>query len=180
MALLIIDGYNVIGIHHRDLDARRKALIRMLIDYRRIRGHSITLVFDGHGGFSARENVKSEGGIRIIYSRISRKADDVIKEIIKKAEGSFIVVSSDREIADYAWGHGSVPVSSDDFLDKLEVVSGDEGAGGGVPEEMDAVEEKFIMDESPEMEGSSGRRIKGRAYTPTKRQKAVRRALKKL
>jgi len=84
MALLIIDGYNLIGIHHRDLDARRKALIRMLIDYRRIRGHSITLVFDGHGGFSARESIKSEGGIRVIYSRISRKADDVIKEIIKK------------------------------------------------------------------------------------------------
>gem|GEM_PF-4588751 len=71
-------------------------------------------------------------------------------------------------------------MSSDDFLDKVEVVLGDEGASGDVREEMDAVEEKFIMDEYREMEGSFGRKMKGRAYTPTRRQKAVRRALKKL
>jgi len=165
MAHLLIDGYNLIGIYHNDPEGARKGLIRQLALYRQKKGHTITLVFDGHGGGSAVETVRKELGIEVIFTRIGKKADDLIKEILRKKRGGVIVISSDREIADYAWGHGAVPVRSGDFLKRLEAAL-EEGAGY---EGMD--------DEEYEWEG---RRKKGRSYTPSKREKAVSRALRKL
>ncbi len=165
MAHLLIDGYNLIGIYHRDPEEARKGLIRQLGRYRQKKGHTITLVFDGHGGGSAVETVRRELGIEVIFTRISKKADDLIKEIIRKKRSGVIVISSDREIADYAWGHGAVPVRSDDFLNRLEAALEEEAGYGGMDDEADEWE---------------GRRKKGRRYTPSKREKAVRRALGKL
>jgi len=164
MAYLLIDGYNLIGIYHRDPEEARKGLIRQLAEYRRRRGHRITLVFDGQGGRAPVETIRKELGIEIIFTRISRKADDLIKEIVRKERSGVIVISSDREVADYAWGHGAVPVRSEDFLIRLEAAL--EGEAG-----YDGMDEEFQWE---------GRRKKGRSYTPSKREKAVRRALRKL
>ncbi len=56
------------------------------------------------------------GGIRVVYSRLGEKADSVIKRIISKEKGVWIVVTSDRDIVSYAWSSGSIPISSEDFL----------------------------------------------------------------
>ncbi len=184
VARIIIDGYNLIGVHHRDLEARRRELLRSLIAYRKARGHEITLVFDGQGGLSSRETVRTEGGVRVIFSRIARKADDVIKELLARGR-HFIVVSSDREIADFAWGHGSVPVRSDDFLRKLSaaVSAGKAGGrdlarlGGEEWDETDGLAGKMFLDEEDEDDRP---RRKGSPYKASKRRKAVARALNKL
>ncbi len=173
---LIIDGYNLIGTQHRDLEFRRNRLVKRLIGYRRILGHDITVVFDGHGGISSKETVRVDGGVRIIFSRIAKKADDVIKEMIVREKKFFIVVSSDREVADFAWSHGSVPVGSADFLGKLNSalrgrdVAGDED----IPDELT---EKMLGDEEEEDEWPVR---KGSSHRLSKRQKAVTRALTKL
>ncbi|HEB75517.1 MAG TPA: hypothetical protein ENJ04_04120 [Nitrospirae bacterium] len=175
MSRLIIDGYNLIGTLHGDLESRRKRLVKRLVRYRAAKGHDITVVFDGHGGLSPRETLQTDGGVRIVFSRIARKADDVIKDMLVQGGGGFIVVSSDREIADFAWARGSVPVGSGEFLRKLDEALLDDGeAGGG--ETMDEVTLKVLADEEEE----TGTVRKGASRRPSKRRKAVMRALNKL
>jgi predicted RNA-binding protein with PIN domain len=141
-----------------------------------VRGHEITVVFDGHSGYSARNTVSREGDIEIIFSRIASKADDVIKAKVERDKRYYIVVSSDREIADFAWSHGSVPVSSEDFADRLE-----RALGKGISEEQDEVidefMEKMLLDEY-DVEERAQR--KGSSRRLSKRQKAIVRALEKL
>ncbi len=172
---IIIDGYNLIGTAHRDLDSRRRELIRSLIQYRRVSGHDVTLVFDGHGGSSYRDTVKTEGGVRVVFSRIGTKADDVIKGMVKREKRFFVVVSSDREVADFAWSHGSVPVGSEEFLARLrQALRGEEKTA---PSEMDDFTAKARLDEYEEED----RRVrKGSPRRLSKRRKAVMRALDKL
>jgi len=171
---LIIDGYNLTGTQHRDLESQRRWLVKRLIKYRAIRGHDITVVFDGHGGLSPRETVEVDGGVRIIFSRIAKKADDVIKEMLVRRKEYFIVVSSDREIADFAWAQGSVPVDSGAFLRRLDEALREEA---GAEDMMDESAWKIIGDEEEEVEWSAG---KGSSRRLSKRQKAVKRALNKL
>ena len=71
---IIIDGYNLIGIDHTNLEAERRQLIELLIKYRKKKGHSVTVVFDGWKGGSRTESSSVRGGVNIIYSRLGEKA----------------------------------------------------------------------------------------------------------
>ncbi len=123
------------------------------------------MVFDGWRSGSHLETRTTQGGLRIIYSRLGEKADSVIKKLLEEAPGS-ILVSSDRELVSHAWGHGSVPVDSGVFLIKIEKA---EMARGG-----------FEMDENEEEEDEAPQIRKGSPRRPSKRQKALERALKRL
>ena len=101
------------------------------------------------------------GGVRVIYSRLGDKADAVIKRIISSEKREWIVVTSDREIADHAWSTGSIPVSSDDFLNALSAKD-----LSGIEEED---EEEYVQP-----------RRKGSPRQLSKKEKAVKRALSKL
>ena len=86
---IIVDGYNLIrqsdvlrGHERQSLEAGRKALIRGLAQYKRLRGHRITVVFDGWEGGSPLEERDLAGGVAIIYSRLGEKADEVIKRLV--------------------------------------------------------------------------------------------------
>jgi predicted RNA-binding protein with PIN domain len=161
ISLIIIDGYNLIGVHHADLEKQREALINSLIEYRKRKNHDITVVFDGWKTGEARESRYVTGGIRIIYSRIGEKADSVIKRMISSGGKEWIVVTSDREIADHAWSSGSVPVPADAFL---------EAAGRKTP---------AFLPEDDEEDYPEPRR-KGNPRKPSKKEKALKRALSKL
>jgi len=119
MSKLLIDGYNLIGIFHRDLKKARQELIENLMIYRKKKGHDITLVFDGYKEGLGKETMEYQGGIRIIYSGAGEKADDVIKRIIRTEKGFWIVITSDRDIEKSAWRENCVPVSSSVFFDIL-------------------------------------------------------------
>jgi predicted RNA-binding protein with PIN domain len=95
-------------------------IIDTLIEYRKKKGHDITIVFDGWKSGEGKENKSMTGGITLVYSRIGDKADAVIKRTISSIRREWIVVTSDRDIADHAWASGSVPVSSEDFLNAIE------------------------------------------------------------
>lgn len=95
-------------------------LIESLIEYRKKKGHDITAVFDGWKTGFLKENHSVIGGIKVIYSRLGDKADAVIKRIISSEKREWIVVTSDRDIASHAWASGSVPISSEDFLNAME------------------------------------------------------------
>lgn len=120
MAGIIIDGYNVIGIMHRDIEASRKSFIEFLIAYSKKSGNEVTVVFDGHKGGSQFEETMVTGGVKVIYSRLNEKADDVIKRIISEDRREWIVVSSDRAIVNHAWSVQSIPIDSDIFYRRAE------------------------------------------------------------
>ena len=104
------------------------------------------------------------GGVKVIYSRLGEKADAVIKRIISREKQECIIISSDREIMSHAWACGSVPIPSTEFqsvLDKINMPA--TGA-------YDLLEEDY----------DEGGQRKGNAQKPSKKDKALMRARKKL
>lgn len=138
-------------------------LIDVLIEYRKKKGHDITIVFDGWKSGEARENKSMTGGITVVYSRIGDKADSVIKRTISSIRREWIVVTSDRDIADHAWASGSVPVSSEDFLNAIERKNMYRDIADGEYDEEDEIYPR-----------------KGNPRMLSKKEKAVVRALSKL
>lgn len=124
---IIVDGYNLIrqsdvlrGHERQSLEAGRKALIRGLAQYKRLRGHRITVVFDGWEGGSPLEERDLAGGVAIIYSRLGEKADEVIKRLVAAGSEEILVVTSDREIATFAARRGKSSIASPEFAARLD------------------------------------------------------------
>ncbi len=145
---IIVDGYNLIRqsdalrAHERQsLEAGRKALIRGLAQYKRLRGHRITVVFDGWEGGSPLEERDLAGRVAIIYSRLGEKADEVIKRLVGAASEEILVVTSDREIAAYAARRGKSSIDSPEFaarLDRLAAAPSPDHGRPAEPEEDEA------------------------------------------
>jgi uncharacterized protein len=143
---LIVDGYNLIrqsdtlrGYERISLEAGRQALVRSLGDYRKLRGHKITIVFDGWVGGSPLEERDRAGGIDIIYSRLGEKADEVIKRLLAKGSEEIMVVTSDREIVNFAARRGKTSIASDAFASLLDDLSAEHASQG--PRETEEDEE---------------------------------------
>jgi len=126
MALkIIIDGYNLLMTSDRfrrdfidSFEETRKKFIENLYNYKRLKGHDITVVFDGWKGGYPTEKREVLKGIKVIYSKIGEKADEVIKRMVENGEASTIV-TSDREVANFVLRHGSVVISSGEFDESL-------------------------------------------------------------
>jgi predicted RNA-binding protein with PIN domain len=119
---IIVDGYNLIRqsdtfrqSERKSLEEGRNALIQSLAGYRKLRGHRITVVFDGWVGGSPTEERDRASGVEIIYSRLGEKADEVIKRLLEKGDEERLVVTSDREIAVFAVRRGKTAISSAEF-----------------------------------------------------------------
>ncbi len=138
--------------------------------YKKKRGHEIVVVFDGWKSGSGVESSSMKGGVKVIYSRLGEKADAVIRRILSTERQEWIVVSSDREVASHAWGAGSVPIPSEEFLRFIEATRREVEAPMHFPGP-----EK---DDENDMEEMSIRKGSGRM--PSRKEKAVRRALGKL
>jgi uncharacterized protein len=124
---IIVDGYNLIRqsdtfrqAERKSLEEGRNALIRSLAGYRKLRGHRITVVFDGWVGGSPREERDLAGGVEIIYSRLGEKADEVIKRLLQAGSEEIMVVTSDREIAGFAARRGKTSIASAAFASLLD------------------------------------------------------------
>jgi uncharacterized protein len=119
---IIIDGYNLIRQsdelrrHERlSLEEGRNALIRSVSLYKKHRGHKVTVVFDGWQAGSFEEERDKLAGIDIIFSRKGEKADEVIKRMVQERAEEIVVVSSDRDIADFVSRRGGTAISSQEF-----------------------------------------------------------------
>lgn len=173
---IIIDGYNLIrqsptlrSKERISIEAGRDNLIKLLADFRKIRPHRITCVFDGRTGTSVRETRELKSGIEVIYSAIGDTADDVIKRMAQREAGNLLVVTSDREIANYVHRRGGVAVSSPEFEDRLLMsVSGITFP----PEKAD--------DGEKEEEPVRGTTKKGPSRRPSRSKKRLRQSLGKL
>ncbi len=172
MALhILIDGYNLIksgalsGIADRgDLQQQREALIEMLAEYKRLRHHPITVVFDGANAPGSLTRKERAGGIEIRFSRPGQSADTLIKNMAARQREKALVVTADREIARFAESKGATVLNSFEFGKKIARARITEGA---------------FMDPEEDMEG--GWRPTTRKKGPPRRApKRVRKALKKM
>ena len=120
MANLLIDGYNLMGVAHRDFEKARHDLVQKLGRYANLKGHSVTVVFDGWKNGQATETETRIGGIAVIYSSLGEKADIVIKRMLSASTKQWIAISSDREIYNFAEKNNCVALMSDEFAAKLD------------------------------------------------------------
>jgi len=169
MAYILIDGYNLIGIAHKNLEKARNDLIQKLCKYSILRGHNITLVFDGWKSGHATETTMRIGNVNIIYSRVGEKADVVIKKIISEDKRPWIVVSSDREVASFANRKDCVSLTAGEFEGKLYSAL--------YANEQRKTEESLKYDEDIDL---APVRQKGNPHRMSKKEKKKLRALKKL
>jgi predicted RNA-binding protein with PIN domain len=123
---IIIDGYNLIrqsgffsAFDNQDIQIGRETLVETLAAYKRIKGHKITVVFDGANAplFSqARDRIK---GIKVRFSRSGESADNVIKSMAAKEREKALIVSSDVDVVHWASSKGCATISSPEFEDKI-------------------------------------------------------------
>ena len=123
---IIIDGYNIIRqssnlsvLDNQDLQMGREALLELLALYKKIKQHRITVVFDGKNAPAFAQPNSNIEGVDIKFSGNGETADTVIKQMAAIAREKALVVSSDREIIDFAAQHGSATISSPGFEAKV-------------------------------------------------------------
>jgi predicted RNA-binding protein with PIN domain len=123
---LIIDGYNLIRQSDslRRLDARkleqgRAALLELLAAYAKVKGHAITVVFDGWGGDSPTSTGTRYKGVTVIYTGKGELADEWIKRKAGQLQYG-AVVTSDREISRHAERVGVAAIESPVFERRME------------------------------------------------------------
>lgn len=167
---IIIDGYNLMGIFHRDLEKERSLLIEKLKRYHEVKKHQIVLVFDGHKSGEPDRKIINRGGINIIYTRLSETADEFISSFLKDSRFQWVVVSSDRSVQREAWGNNCIPVDAEDFEKALTKAINKDINGSAI--------EKEQRDEDT----NTYERVsqKGNPRQPSKKQKAVIRIIKNL
>ncbi|MBI4596500.1 MAG: NYN domain-containing protein [Candidatus Tectomicrobia bacterium] len=134
---ILIDGYNLIAhlwpslsFTQDDLQEAREKLLNKLVHYQSYKKHQITVVFDAwQGGMptSRRENYR---GIAIVYTKLGETADHFIRKILEQDDRGLVVVTSDRQIADWAKVRKVPVVSSADFAKKMEMAAIMEIRGG--------------------------------------------------
>jgi len=165
---ILIDGYNLIRqsvtfrpYERLSLEAGRNALIESLAAYRKRTGHRVTVIFDAwEGGFLTEERDR-HGGINILYSRKGETADDLIKRIVEQRKEAFVVVTSDRAIADFAARRDVAAISSPVFEFRLQLKESTRDSGDeGIPADKD---ERSVF--STKKKGTSHRLSKKRKTT---------------
>lgn len=170
---LIIDGYNLIrqserlgDIDRRSLQRGREALITALGRYKKLKGHRITVVFDGGRAPSFGGQRERREGIEVRFSRQGELADAVIKRMCARERDKALVVTSDVDIIRYAEGRGSATIHSPAFEDKLMMAQYMDDAGE--------------VAETDEAGWEPTTRKKGPARRTSKRQRRNRRKTRKL
>jgi uncharacterized protein len=119
---LIIDGYNLIGSDAGltgNLEHKRNWLVQQLADYHRIKGHAVTVVFDGWRSGSSNEVEQKRDGISVVFSRLGELADSVIVRRARKQSAGCVVVTSDREVRNAVERFGAVALYATEFREML-------------------------------------------------------------
>ncbi len=120
----LIDGNNLLGrISREELQDRRgrDGLVVRLLAFQKVVRRRIFLVFDGKPEDELAE-VRVNDKFTIHYPDEGSSADDVIKNILDGLtdKRNFFVVSSDRDIKDFARARGIRSMDSDEFFRDLK------------------------------------------------------------
>lgn len=124
---IVVDGYNLIrqsGAFRSaerigGLESGREALLRSLSQYRTVKSHAITVVFDGGLGPANAKHRERRAGVDIVFSRVGESADCVIKKMAVEQRERLVVVTSDRELALFAAKCGASTIDSVHFEQRM-------------------------------------------------------------
>ena len=123
---LIIDGYNLLGVRGQvgrtsvaGGETARERLVQELSRYRARKPHAISVVFDGWQQGLGTERHEHRSGVQVIYSRRGERADQVIQRLAAEYGPDCAVVTSDREISDFARTRGAFVITAPEFEAKL-------------------------------------------------------------
>ena len=133
----------------------REALLRDLAAYRQRKSHAITVVFDGWQQGWGTEQREHRLGLEIIFSRRGEKADQVIQRLAAEFGSACAVVSSDREIIDFARAQGAFVMKAQEFVGKLR--EGPNSTGASAHKELDTGED--LATEAWSREGGKPRKL---------------------
>lgn len=120
---LLIDGHNVIGagvfddIHLQDEDDEVKLVQRLRVWKSRYPG-AITVVFD-HGITEGRSQALSGSGVRVIFARNPREADDLIRQRLRRPAKDLILVTNDAALRREAAAHGVTVWRAHELVERL-------------------------------------------------------------
>ncbi len=120
---LLIDGHNLIGrlpgLKLSDPDDEAK-LVSLLKRYRARHKRNIVVVFDG-ALTAGRSRELSSAGVEVVFARVGRTADAVIKERVRatRAPGQLTVVTSDSDVQHVARACRANVLESDEFAASL-------------------------------------------------------------
>jgi predicted RNA-binding protein with PIN domain len=123
----LVDGNNFIG-HTSPYELRdprsKYSLISKLLIFNKIKRTKIFVVFDGPPDPSITDQNFTDRSLTVFHPDRGQNADRVIKDIISKhaRKRRFFVVSSDREIKDFARKNGLKPLSCETFNKELKTV----------------------------------------------------------
>ena len=130
---LAIDGYNVIAaltgepLAQLDLEAERDELNQLLVRYRILSRHRLTVVYDGGQVSSGEPRSYSDRGVKIVFSSLGRNADQVLIQMARRYGSGLTVVTSDREVIERSESSGAVALDSGEFCQRLLMALADGG-----------------------------------------------------
>jgi predicted RNA-binding protein with PIN domain len=137
------------------------------VEYKKVRDHPITVVFDGWGGFNLSSTRTRHEGITVIYTAQGQQtADEWIAARVGGVQFG-AVVTSDREIQRHAERAGLVAIPSREFERRMETALAGTTDGDIMDEEWE--EEEFVQ-----------AKRKGSAWQLSKKEKKRRAILEKL
>jgi predicted RNA-binding protein with PIN domain len=132
---LIVDGYNVIhawpslkrllGV---SLEAARDKLVQRLAVYGLVTGDEVTVVFDAHRAAVRTNSDQLVDGVRVIFARKGRSADQVIERFAYGEMGAgemVTVATSDHSQSDLVRGMGGAVISAPE-LERQVIAAEDE------------------------------------------------------
>ncbi len=117
----LVDGSNFLG-REREVEASKRALVRLLARFARARRTRMTCFFDGPEPSSFAKHL---GAVTVVFSA-GRPADELI--VARVAQGD-TVVTSDRRLASSVQGRRVKVVDPAAFRAELEGLPRDEPAG---------------------------------------------------
>lgn len=121
--LLILDAYNILKAGEQgggDIsEPRRRHFIAVVAAYAKLKHHDAHIVFDG--GEYGRPTTFWHEGVQVTYAGWHETADDIILQRLEKENPqAVILVSSDRELVDFARELNIVAVESVGFFDHMK------------------------------------------------------------
>lgn len=122
---ILIDGHNLIGrlekLSLQEADDEEH-LVRVLKSYQARTGRAITVVFDPGETF-ALPQARRCGGIEVLFAPQGSSADEVIARRVARSRNphEWLVVTSDRELAETVAQHGARVRSATEFASELDL-----------------------------------------------------------
>jgi predicted RNA-binding protein with PIN domain len=127
----LVDGNNVMAQRvgwHRDKPGARRRLLDDLARFALVKKVTVEVVFDGAPEQHFADGAKYRG-VRVFYAERGSNADERIKRLVEEARErrTLLVVTSDRQLADYVRRCGARVIRSGDFRQRMDEASAEAG-----------------------------------------------------